>query len=109
MPVCKLAGAWQNIRERAARRKGEVVPESLMRFHLLAPEVKCPVCGADLTFIRVRRYCDLYQCASCKCHVVHYRNRTTKTCGYAGIAPYGSFGAWTRVVKESSGSGVKLE
>jgi hypothetical protein len=47
-----------------------------MRLHALAPEVKCPRCGASLAFIRVRGgYGDLYQCASagpCKCQIMHY-------------------------------------
>jgi hypothetical protein len=30
------------------------LPEPPMRFQPLAPEVKCPACGADLTFIKVR-------------------------------------------------------
>jgi hypothetical protein len=67
-----------------------------MRFHPLA--VKCPACGAGgLTFVRVRAQGDLYQCASggpCKCHVIHYRSKITKTCGYAVIYYYG-FGEWT--------------
>jgi hypothetical protein len=39
------------------------MPGALMRYHLLAPNVKCPSCGGGLTFIRVRGYGDLYQCA----------------------------------------------
>ena len=68
------------------------MPELPMRFHLLAPDVKCPTCGADLTFVRVRGYGDLYQCASggpCRCQVMHYR-KETKTCGYAVLYPLGS-------------------
>jgi hypothetical protein len=79
------------------------VPESPLRFHLLAPEVRCPSCGAGLTFIWVSEYDDLYQCASggsCKCKVLHYRGKATKTCGYAAIYSYGApgvrpFGVWT--------------
>ena len=68
-----------------------------MRLHLLAPEVKCPNCGAGLMFVRARVQGDLYQCASggwCKCHVMHYRSKITKACGYAVIYNYG-LGAWT--------------
>jgi hypothetical protein len=35
------------------------VPEHPMLFHLLAPDVKCPACGADLAFVRVRGHRDL--------------------------------------------------
>ena len=69
--------------------------------HLLAPEVKCPNCGAGLMFVRVRAQGDLYQCASggpCRCHVMHYRKRLTKTCGYAVIYNYG-LGEWTACEK----------
>jgi hypothetical protein len=74
-----------------------MMPESLMRFHPLAPGVKCPACGAGLTFIRVRGYRDLYQCASgaCRRHVMHYRRRATETCGYSALSPSGAFGVWT--------------
>jgi hypothetical protein len=71
------------------------VPDLPMRFHPLAPGVKCPTCGAALAFIRVRRYCDLYQCTSCKCQVVHYRSKTSKTCGCAVLYDSGAFGVWT--------------
>ena len=73
------------------------MPELPMRFHLLAPDVKCPACGAGLTFVRVRAYRDLYVCASsvCKRQVMHYRNKETQTCGYATITPWGGFGKWT--------------
>ena len=70
-----------------------------MRFHLLAPEVKCPRCGGDLVFIRVRAgYGDLYQCASggpCKCQILHYRSKEAKACGYAVVYTYGATGEWT--------------
>ena len=71
-----------------------------MRFHPLSPDVKCPTCGADLTFVRVRQFGDLYQCASdgCWCQVVHYRNKTTNACGYAVVYVQGWFGAWTECV-----------
>ena len=74
------------------------MPAPPMRLHLLAPEVKCPNCGAGFMFVRVRAQGDLYKCASggrCKCHVMHYRNKTTKACGYAVIYNYGAFGKWT--------------
>jgi hypothetical protein len=73
------------------------MPEKPMRLHLLAPEVKCPNCGAGFMFVRVRAQGDLYQCASggpCNCRVMHYRNKVTKACGYAVIYNYG-FGEWT--------------
>jgi len=68
-----------------------------MRFHQLAPDVKCQACGGDLTFVRVRGYGDLYQCASgpCKGRVMHYQRKESKICGYAAITHLGSFGAWT--------------
>ena len=70
------------------------MPELPMRFHLLAPDVRCPSCGGGLTFIRVRRYADLYQCASdpCKCQVMP---KEAKTCGYAALSPDGGLGKWT--------------
>ena len=50
---------------RSPRRRSDTVTELPMRFHPLASDVKCPACGADLTFVRVRGgYGDLYQCAS---------------------------------------------
>ena len=75
----------------------------VMRFHPLAPEVKCPACGGDLTFVRVRVFGDLYQCSSGglpKCQVLHYRRQKTKTCGYAVLSTHGAlgveaFGEWT--------------
>jgi hypothetical protein len=70
-----------------------------MRLHPLASDVRCPSCGtARLTFIRVGNFGDLYCCASggpCKCAVLHYRNKASRTCGYAVIYNYGSFGGWT--------------
>jgi hypothetical protein len=62
----------------------------------LAPDVKCPACGADLTFIRVRGWGDLYQCSGgpCKCRVMHYRNQATKTCGWALLYNHSSLGMW---------------
>ena len=68
-----------------------------MRLHPLAPDVKCPACGAALAFIRVRRYGDLYQCSGgpCRRQVLHYRNKGTKACGYAPAYGSGEFGAWT--------------
>jgi len=67
-----------------------------MRFHLLAPEVKCPNCGAGLVFIRVRGgYGDLYQCGQCKHQVMHYVSKVTNTCGYAPVTRYGWPGTWT--------------
>ena len=69
-----------------------------MRLHPLAPGVKCPACGAGLTFIRVRGYRDLYQCAAggpCECRVVHYWSKTTQTCGYSVIYGLGGLGKWT--------------
>jgi hypothetical protein len=75
------------------------VPERPMRFHPLAFGVKCPACGAGLTFIRVRAgYGDLYSCGSvgpCRCQVMHYRDKMTKTCGYAAVLDYGTMGEWT--------------
>jgi hypothetical protein len=72
--------------------------DSSMRYHLLLPDVKCPACGAGLTFVRMRGWGDVYSCASgghsCRCHLIHYRNKETKTCGYAVIYAYGPFGVW---------------
>ena len=59
-------------------RGSEAVPEPPMRLHPLAPEVKCPVCGDGLTFIRVRKFGDLYQC-KCRRQVIHYVVKRTKT------------------------------
>lgn len=78
--------------------EGAAMPAPRMRFHSLAPEAKCPACGASLTFVRVRGYGDLYSCASggpCKCQVIHYRSKVTKTCGFALIYSSGAFGKWT--------------
>ena len=75
------------------------MPErSIMLFHPLAPDVRCPTCGAGLTFVRVRGHRDLYQCASggpCKRQVMHYLHKETDTCGYAPVYSSGAFGAWT--------------
>jgi hypothetical protein len=82
------------------------MPEVPMRYHLLAPEVKCPACGEGLTFIRVRgQQGDLYACTSsgpCKCQVMHYRNKKTKTCGYSVLFSYGAFGLWTACEKPTA-------
>ena len=74
------------------------MPELSMRLHPLAPEVKCPACGADLVFVRRRLLADLYECASggpCKRQVLHYRTKETRTCGYAVLYTWGVFGEWT--------------
>jgi ssDNA-binding Zn-finger/Zn-ribbon topoisomerase 1 len=75
------------------------MPELPMRLHPLAPGVKCPACGGDLVFVRVRAgYGDLYQCASggaCKCQIIHYRSKEAKACGYAVVYKYGAIGEWT--------------
>ena len=74
------------------------MPQLLMLLHPLAPDVKCPACGAGLTFVRVRGYGDLYQCASggpCKCQILHYRSKEAKACGYAVVYKYGAIGEWT--------------
>jgi hypothetical protein len=68
-----------------------------MRFHALPPNMKCPRCGAGLTFVRVRTFGDLYQCASgapCRGQIMHYQRKERKICGYAAITSYGSFGEW---------------
>lgn len=69
-----------------------------MRFHPLGPEVKCPGCGGELAFVRVRGHGDLYHCASgrpCVCVVIHYRMKGSLTCGYAVTHNYGAMGRWT--------------
>ena len=49
------------------------MPERPMRLHPLSSDVKCPACGADLRFVRVRLLADLYECtSSCKRQVLHY-------------------------------------
>jgi len=73
-----------------------------MRLHPLSSDVKCPACGAGLTFVRVRGYGDVYTCASggpCRCHVMHYRDKTTKVCGFA-ISQPGAFSKWTACQQE---------
>src|ERR1019366_9172571 len=84
--------------EAQSSSEGAAMPAPRMRFHPLAPEAKCPACGASLTFVRVRGYGDLYSCASggpCKCPVIQYRSKVTKTCGFALIYSSGAFGKWT--------------
>ena len=90
LPASESFGEWIACDMPAA--KAGMMPELPMRFHPLAAEAKCPACGADLTFMRVRGHGDLYQCASggpCRCKVLHYRSKATKTCGYAAIYTYG--------------------
>ena len=73
------------------------MPE-LPMLHLLAPEVKCPVCGASLLFVVRGGYGDLYQCASggpCRCQIMHYRSKRAQTCGYAVVDQFGALGEWT--------------
>jgi len=68
-----------------------------MRYHLLAPDVRCPSCGAALTFVRIRRFADLYSCTSgdrCRCQVLHYRSKKTRACGYSTLSASGAFGVW---------------
>jgi hypothetical protein len=74
------------------------LPELPMLLHPLARDVRCPRCGGDLTFIRVRVFGDLYQCSCgglCMGQVMHYQSKASKACGYAPITHFGSFGAWT--------------
>jgi hypothetical protein len=59
------------------------MPARHILLHLLAPDVKCPTCGSDLVFVRVRGNCDLY----------HWR--ATRTWGWAVINHDGAFGEWT--------------
>ena len=82
------------------------MPEPML-LHPLAPDVKCPACGAALAFIRVRRYGDLYQCSDgpCRREVLHYRSKGTKACGYALAYGSGQFGAWTACGREAGGEG----
>jgi hypothetical protein len=67
-----------------------------MLLHPLAPDVKCPGCGSAFAFLRVRVYDDLYQCSGspCECRVMHYRNRATKTCGWALLYNHASLRMW---------------
>ena len=77
----------------SARRQSEV-----MLFHPLGPEVKCPACGAGLIFTRVRVFGDLYTCTSgraCKCQVLHYRRKATRTCGTAAVFTAGEMEKWS--------------
>jgi hypothetical protein len=86
------------------------MPELPMRYHPLAPDVKCPACGAGLTFVRVRGYGDLYQCASggpCKREVLHYVRKETKTCGYALVNIFGPRGVWTACGETAAQGGVR--
>ena len=56
-------------------KENKRVPDPHMRLHLISPDAKCGACGANnLTFIRVRKFGDLYQCSSgtCKRQVLHY-------------------------------------
>jgi hypothetical protein len=88
-----------------ARGEEVKMPESPMRLHPLAPDVKCPACGADLVFVRRRLLADLYECASggqCRRQVLHYRTKETQTCGYAALYTWGVFGEWTACVKKAA-------
>jgi hypothetical protein len=82
-----------------------------MLLHPLAPDVKCPACGGAFTFVRVRGgYGDVYQCASggrCKCHILHYRSKEAKACGYAVVQRYGGIGEWTACEKLAAKGGKK--
>ena len=82
------------------------MPEPML-LHPLAPDVKCPACGAAIAFIRVRRYGDLYQCSDgpCRREVLHYRSKGSKVCGYALAYGSGLFGAWTACGERSPGKG----
>jgi hypothetical protein len=73
------------------------VPEPSMRLHPLTPDVKCPACGAGLTFVRMRGTGDLYHCASGQCgsQIMHYGNKQNKTCRFAAVYRSGAFGEWT--------------
>ena len=79
------------------------MPQFSTKLHPLAPDVKCPTCGrTGLTFVRVRIFGDLYECASggpCECRVVHYWNKTTKRCGYSVIYGLGRLEKWTECVE----------
>ena len=78
-------------------------PQSSMRLHLLAPEVKCPNCGVGLVFVRARAgYGDLYQCGRCKKQVLHYGSQVTHTCGYAPVTRGGWPGIWTACEKPAA-------
>ena len=80
------------------------MPEPML-LHPLAPEVRCPGCGAGLTFIRLIIIGDLYQCAGggpCECWVVHYWKKTPKTCGYSVIYGSGRLGTWTKCGERST-------
>jgi hypothetical protein len=69
-----------------------------MKVHPLSPDVKCPVCGRGLVFVRVRVYGGLYRCAhglqACRGAVVHYRMNGKTACGWAPSLDMGRAG-WT--------------
>ena len=93
--------------DRMRRDRGEGVntlPELPMRFHPLAPQVKCSACGGDLMFVRVRVYGDLYQCVSdpCRRQVMHYKRKDSKTCGYAPLSRLGVFSVWIACEKPAA-------
>ena len=80
-----------------------------MRFHALAPDVRCPACGrAGLIFMRVRSYRDLYRCAAtglCECRVIHYWDKATKTCGYSVIYGSVALGKWNTCCERPAAKG----
>jgi hypothetical protein len=79
-----------------------------VHLHPLDPSVKCPACGAGLTFIRVRGgYGDLYQCGQCKHQVMHYMSKVTNTCGYAPVTKYEWPGMWTACGDKKEAEGPK--
>ena len=74
-------------------------------------DVKCPACSADLTFIRVRGYGDLYQCVSdpYRRQVMHYRRKDSKALRLRCPFPQRSVWRVDRVRYARDEGGVSVE
>lgn len=82
---------------------------SHMKLHSLSPEVKCPVCGGVLVYIRVRKFGDLYRCArgvkDCSGAVLHYQKSSTSKCGWAHILETGHTDRWIECADQPAAKG----
>jgi hypothetical protein len=80
-----------------------------MKLHPLSPEVKCPMCGGVLVYVRLRRFGDLYQCfriaKGCRGAVMHYRKGRTTRCGWAQPFDIGLPERWTECADQPAPKG----
>jgi hypothetical protein len=76
------------------REAVDVVACPDMKYHSLNSDTACPACGHPcLAYKRSSRYADVYECAECRCSVMHWRRRGESGCGFSTRGTL-SYGTW---------------